>query len=218
MYKCVIFDLDGTLFDTSPGIIRALRYVIKKEKLPFLDDEELIKFVGPPLGVSFDKYYSCSEKNKLRYVREFREYYQNNTIMNFEVYDGIDDLLGFLNDHNIKIGIATYKRDDLAKKIVLGYSRGNYFTTIHGNDDFGSFTKCEIIKQCITDFGEDPQSVLYIGDMESDAVAAYEAGVDFMAVTYGFGFSKIDDGSRFGAVSTVAFAKDITKYLEENIL
>lgn len=218
MYRCVIFDLDGTLFDTSPGIVKALRYVIEKEGLPLLNEEDLKSFVGPPLGFSFEKYYSCSDEDKLRYVREFRDYYQNNTIMDFRVYEGIDDLLNFLSDHELKVGIATHKRVDLAKKIVLEYPMGNCFKTVRGNDDIGSYSKCEIIMQCITDLEEEPRTSLYVGDTEGDASGANEAGVDFIAVTYGFGFSENYEGIKCGAVCTVGHAKDIIYYLEEDML
>ena len=87
-----IFDLDGTLLDTSEGIVESVRYAVRElgyEELPY---ETLLRFVGPPVQTSFRTFCGCSEKEAQDAANVFRDYYKEKALLKAVPYDGIFDL------------------------------------------------------------------------------------------------------------------------------
>ncbi len=193
-YDLVIFDVDGTLLDTSPGILEAVKYTIGKMNLPLYNDEILSGFIGPPLKNTFRELYSMDDSAIEEAVTIFRDYYKANTILKASVYDGMIQVLENLYDAGIQIAVATYKRDDLAKLLMSHFHIDSFTSNIYGADSAGMLSKSDIIEKCIADSGvPDRRRVVMIGDSKNDAVGTQKAGICFIGVTYGFGFGKVDD-------------------------
>ena len=91
--KCVVFDLDGTLVDTSPGIIESVKYAVKEFNYPVLTQEQLLSFIGPPLKTSFIRCCGCDDSVAERLTETYRTYYRQGAILNARLYDGIIELL-----------------------------------------------------------------------------------------------------------------------------
>ena len=77
---CVIFDLDGTLLDTSPGIMESVRYAAEKLGYPELNAAQLRSFIGPPLTDSFQRCYGCGEDEAWRLTAAYREHYREGAL------------------------------------------------------------------------------------------------------------------------------------------
>ena len=75
MYRYIFFDLDGTLTDSKEGVVNCVRYAAQKLGGPQLDDETVLKFIGPPLQDSFMRYCGFSAEKGLEAVQVFRERY-----------------------------------------------------------------------------------------------------------------------------------------------
>ena len=188
-YKLVIFDLDGTLMDTSPGILMAVKDAIKEHGMPELTAEQIKTFIGPPIQWSFEKQYSLSKDEAQQMADTFRALYSTKHLLGAVPYPGIYDLMQALNERGIKSAIATYKREDYALRLLKYYHFDDYTDIMYGGDNDGALKKRDIIQKCIETAGiKDLKEVVMVGDTLHDSNGAKELGVDFIGVSYGFGF------------------------------
>ena len=107
MYHTILFDLDGTLTDSGPGITNSVAYALKKWNIEEKDINVLRKFVGPPLDASFAKYYGFSKEKCVQAIQYYREYYLTKGIYENQVYDGMEELLKWLRDTGRRAIVAT---------------------------------------------------------------------------------------------------------------
>lgn len=215
-YHYVIFDVDGTLLDTAEGVIEAVRKTMKSEGLEIPSEEILRTFIGPPIQNSFQKAYHLDEESVQKLAVVFRNYYkQDEYLLKARPYDGIYKVCQELINEEVKIGVATYKRQDYADKIVRHFGFGDYTDDIYGADNENRLKKVDIIRLCLKHMRcEDFKDAVMIGDSDNDALGAAEVGIDFIGVTYGFGFKDrkdIDPYSNVGYAKTPLELLDILK-------
>lgn len=187
MYKTVLFDLDGTLMDTSEGLVCSIDDTIDFFNLTPLSMEIKKSFIGPPVIKSFKKTYNLTDEKSIEISNYFREIYKNKYLLKAKVYDGIFELLDLLRENNKKIAIATYKRDDYAKMLLSHFKIDKYCDFIQGADFENRLTKSDIVKICIDELKADTSNTVLIGDSISDFIGAKENNIDFIGVSYGFG-------------------------------
>ncbi len=216
-YKAVLFDLDGTLIDTSAGVIDCIKLTIEKLNLAPLPLEKILKFIGPPLQDSFRDICHLDETMVDTAVKTFRGYYTGDNLFNVSIYDGIFELLDWLKSHNIKIAVATYKQENFAKTLLQHVGIAQRCDYIYGSDPSGLLTKADIVEKCIESFGVDKSEVVLIGDSHFDAVGAKGANVDFIGVTYGFGFKTKSDVAEFENVIAVDTVGELLQEFEKSL-
>lgn len=188
-YKLVIFDLDGTLMDTSSGILMAVKDTIKEHGMPVLSEEQIRTFIGPPIQWSFEAQYGISKEEAQHMADTFRALYSTKHLLGAVPYPGIYDLLQALKEKGMKSAIATYKREDYALRLLKHYHFDNYTDIMYGGDNDGTLKKRDIIQKCIDTAGvKNLNEVVMVGDTLHDSNGAKELGVDFIGVSYGFGF------------------------------
>lgn len=188
-YDLVIFDVDGTLLDTTDGVLAAVRYTIGEFGFTPLPEEKLLKFIGPPIQNSFADAYGLSGDILQEIATVFRNRYSQHDLFGAVPYDGIFPLMEALKDNGIMPAVATYKREDYALTLLKHFGFDRYSSIMHGGDHENKLKKADIIQMCISESGiSDKKRIVMIGDTENDAVGAEKIGVDFLAVTYGFGF------------------------------
>lgn len=191
-YEAVLFDVDGTILDTSSGILHSVKDAIIKYSLPMPDDAELLKFIGPPMEWSMESHFGITGEKLKEVVGYFRERYANYNLMEATPYEGIYDLFAFLKSNGIPTAIATYKKQDYAERICRGFGFGEYTDLIYGSDYEGKLTKADIIDLCIEKLSASTRDrILMVGDSKHDANGALKAGVKFCGVSYGFGFGAL---------------------------
>ncbi len=188
MLRNVIFDLDGTLVDTSSGIIESVEFAVTKLKHPKLSQEQILSFIGPPLKSSFIRCFGCDETEADRLTNEFRQYYRQGALLHAKPYDGIMELCYQLCNSGIQITVATSKPQAYAEQILRYFGFERYISVIHGADEKGTLSKADLIRMCIR--GLDLSSCVMVGDTEHDAKGAVEVGISFIAVSYGYGNPK----------------------------
>ncbi|MCM1577252.1 MAG: HAD hydrolase-like protein [Ruminococcus sp.] len=189
-YRLIIFDFDGTVADTSEGIFNSIRYVQKMMGLPEITAEQMRSHVGPPMEESYSRNFGLKGEELKRAVEYHKEYAVNRGYRELRIYDGIPELLDRLRSEGYLTAVATLKAQGTVDKIAESFGLKERFDFIAGAA--GGATKAELIRKCMTGLGCSPEETLLIGDSEYDAMGAKEAGVGFMAVTYGFGFKEGD--------------------------
>lgn len=212
MYKTIIFDLDGTLLDTGIGVKNAVKITISQLGLPKQPSGIIERFVGPPMQESFVKYFGMSNNVALEYANLFRKNYKQYTLLQAEVYPGIMELLDTLKNMKKKLAVATNKSHENAYLLLNHYGIAEKCDYIKGSDLEGKLSKTDILQDCIEYLNVDSRSAVLIGDSSYDAEAARAIGLDFVAVTYGFGFKKEDDYSKSGYTHICNNVKELGKF------
>ena len=187
-HDLVIFDLDGTLLDTSPGIFGSIRYVEQVLKLKPIDENELCEFIGPPPKEMYLRKYNLSDEDAMKATCAHRKYGIEKAIYEAKIYDGMHEVLDTLKKRNVKMAVATLKKQNIAETVLVNFSLDKYFDIIVGMDDNETLTKKDTITRAMKAVGA--SCTVMVGDSEYDYQGAIEADVDFVGVLYGFGFRK----------------------------
>ena len=213
-YDAVVFDLDGTLLDTSEGIGRSVAYVIKTMKYPEVSDEVMRTFIGPPIQRSFARVFGLDQDEANAAADMFRARYKESDILLARPYDGIFDTIRSLSKAGVRSAVATYKRQDYAEKILVHFGFDKVCDVICGSDLEGKLTKKDIIVNAIRKLGvSDKSRAVMVGDSDNDAIGAAECGVDFIAATYGFGFASAEDADEFSNIGAADTPDGILRYI-----
>ena len=208
MKKLVLFDFDGTLADTSEGIINSHKYAHKMMGREIPSDEVLYSVIGGPLLQTYMNRFGFNENEAIEAVKYYREFYAKQGINEAKLYPGIKDLLITLKQNGIFAGVATLKAEKFAKIMSENLGIAEYFSVIHGIDANDKSSKADIIKRCLEDTGTNFSDALMVGDSIHDYNGAQEAGVDFAGVIYGFGFTGRNHGNNLNIFNSPAELQD----------
>ncbi len=188
-YEYLLFDLDGTLTESGPGIINCIVYALNKHGITETDREKLAAFVGPPLADTFENYYGITGEENFQMILDFRERFNAVGWKENSVYPGIPEALRILCAQGRELVVATSKPEDAAKRIVGYFGLAPYFSFVAGatNDDKRS-KKTDIIRYALGLLpGTDLSRVLMVGDRAHDVKGAAENGISCVGVLYGYG-------------------------------
>lgn len=125
-YTTALFDLDGTVTDSGPGIINSIRHAINKYGLPMPSEEVLRTFIGPPLKEQFQAVCGLTDEEGVRMVEAYREYYTDKGIFENSVYEGVPEMLEKLQKAGVRILMATAKPEHFAKQIAEHFDFAKY--------------------------------------------------------------------------------------------
>jgi len=132
MYSTLLFDLDGTLTDSAPGILNSVSYALNKFGIEEQDKDSLRHFIGPPLITEFKRSFGVSDEDAKKLVSFYREYFSTKGIFENDVYVGIPELLERLTNEGKQLIVATSKPEEFAIKILEHFGIAKYFTVIAG--------------------------------------------------------------------------------------
>ena len=146
-YSCLLFDLDGTLADTSEGIFNGLKYMMTKLGLKELGEDVLYSFLGPPLSESLYKAYGLTGKESDEAISAYREYYSGEGLTIYRQYPGLCDTIARLSQAGITLFVATSKPTPFAEIITEDMKISSCFKDIVGSNlDNTRINKTDIIR------------------------------------------------------------------------
>lgn len=194
--KYVLFDLDGTISDSAPGIVKSVAYALDKLGVKYESPEALRRFVGPPLREEFMKYCSFGLDEGNHAVDLYREYYTVKGIYENSMYAGVPEMLESLCEKGYTLAVATSKPEKFARSILERYFCGGkksvseMFAFVGGSELNGDRTdKSEVIKYVMKNLGDDavPEKCIMVGDREHDILGAMRNGMPCVGVLWGYG-------------------------------
>ena len=214
MKQVLLFDFDGTLFDTGPGVINCVVYALEHLGIHETDMQKLRKFMGPPLYDMFLELYGLNDALGNEAVRLYRERYQPTGIWECAPYPGIVELLKKLRKAGYLLSVATSKPTPSALRILERYQMESLFDFICGSEFDGTRSKkSEVVKAVLEHFKiqKDPDRALMIGDRKYDVLGASAVGVPCLGVRYGYG--EPGELEEAGAIAVVDSIKELEAYL-----
>ena len=148
--KYILFDLDGTLTESGPGIKNGVRYALESVGIVEENDAVLETFIGPPLVESFAREYGKSKEEGFRLQEVFREYYGKKGIYENEPYPGVRELLTRLQERGHILVLASSKPFDMAMKVLTHFDLREFFSILVCGEDQGPlFTKAGVIAEAL---------------------------------------------------------------------
>jgi len=207
-WDVVLFDLDGTLTDSGLGVGNGVLYALAQMGFPKPSDDELKKYLGPPLWNSFSDYAGMDESQTIEAVRLYREYYNETGAYENSVYLGIPELLARLVTDGKRLAVATSKVDYAAVNILQHFNMDQFFDVIAGSDETGELrgTKALVIEHALSELRMcDGTSIVMIGDREHDILGAKEHGIPGIGVLYGYG-----DRAELEAAGAIEIASEVS--------
>lgn len=213
-YEVVLLDFDGTLMDTSEGILRCLTETFADLELPVPPMKTLRRFMGPPLYYSFRTFAGMEDDCAIKAVELFRGHYAKGGVYQSKVYDGLESVIRRLRSDGVKVGVATLKPEFMANLLLKHFEIDELIDVCSGSisDEVGSATKAMIIEEALARIGyTDKSRVVLVGDTAYDADGAQEAGIDFIAAAYGFGIGP-EQRDAAHCVCTVENAAELERF------
>lgn len=189
MYNTVLFDLDGTITESAPGICNSVARSLTYFGIQVEDPSVLQPFIGPPLLQSYQVYYGMNEEQARQAVKYYREYYAEKGMFENTVYEGVEAMLKKLREAGKTIILATSKPELYAAQILEHFGLACYFDIIAGASmDETRTDKSEVITYALGLGGiTDRSKVIMVGDREHDVIGAAKNGLDCIGVLYGYG-------------------------------
>lgn len=186
--KHVIFDLDGTLIDSSASILQSFEAAFKKldipNQKPFTQE-----IIGPPLMPTLRALSGSDDQSVLDALAQaFKDEYDGHAYRAATVFDGIEPFLDRLKHHGIRMYIATNKRILPTSKIMQHLQWQQYFDGIYALDYFtpAVASKKDMVTQILSKHALALPETLFVGDRIEDGLAAEGNGLDFAMVTWGY--------------------------------
>lgn len=185
-YKAVIFDLDGTLVDGFDVIYESFNYSLEQLGLEKLPEKKIKTVIGPALSEGFKKL--VPEHLVDEGVKLYRAYYKERYLARNQLFNGVRELLKFLKEKGILVGLITNKKAPFAIELINYLKLENYFTFMIGTDD-GMLPKPDsmMMNRILEKYDLANSQVIYVGDSEIDGMFSQNSNVDFIAVGMGLG-------------------------------
>ena len=221
----ILFDLDGTLVDTAPDLMRAHNHVMKKFGYPTKSTEEIRNLVGQGAGAMLGRsiwgqakkeFGKVQDKNvKEAMVKDFVEFYGKNIVNESTLINGVKDFLIWAKEKNISMGVCTNKQEHLAVDLLKKIGIYDFFEYVAGHN---TFDYCKPDPRHLTSVIEilngDIKKSLMIGDSETDANAAKDAGIPIILLEDGYTEKKITEIYHNHLIKDfVGIEKIVSKYL-----
>lgn len=219
----VLFDLDGTLTDSAPGIIESVQFAYAQMNIEAPALSVLETFVGPPLDVSAAKHGVPSEDFP-EFLAQYRVKFVESGMLNNSVYAGIRELLAELSSRGLPLAVATSKPEKYARIILEHFGLAHHFAFIAGATMDGTRSaKADVIEHCLASLDavllQDTVSgglptrgrILMVGDREHDIEGARVHGIETVGVSWGY--AQLGELKAHNAFAVIDAPAELLEYL-----
>lgn len=192
MRPTVVFDLDGTLVDTAPDLLRALDFALEREGLNPPEDHDARNFIGGGARAMIERALAHTQvkftKEKVDGLfRQFLVHYEEHIADHSRPFPGLEAALSRLSEEGALLAVCTNKIERYAVKLLRELNLADRFAYIAGSDTF-EFKKPDPrhLIGAIEGAGGNPDCAVLVGDSETDVITAKAAEIPVIAVSFGY--------------------------------
>jgi phosphoglycolate phosphatase len=190
-FSAILFDLDGTISDSAPGILESMTHTFRVVGVPVPDHATLMSFVGPPILDTFRDAMGMDEAQAEHTLAVYREHYLSHGALDSAMFPGIDVVLRTLHDAGLPISTATSKPETPATYILEHYGLTGDIDIITGaSDDEVRSSKADVVEEALKRLdarGFDTSRPVLVGDRLHDVEGATVHGVPVVFAEWGYG-------------------------------
>ncbi|MFF2244417.1 HAD hydrolase-like protein [Arthrobacter sp. NPDC058130] len=201
--SCILFDMDGTLLDSAPGVTASAAQALEAVGAPVPAIDKLRRFVGPPMIDSFRTVSKLDERTAQKALQHYRKAYADRGAEQSSPYDGIMDLLKHLHSAGIPMAVATSKVEDQAIRLARKFGIESQFINVCGaSDREGRASKADVIAEVLRRLqskGVDISTPAMVGDRSYDVAGAAKHGIPTIFALWGYG--EAEEASQAAAVA-----------------
>ncbi len=212
-FTSILFDLDGTIVDSAPGITKALAYTFAELGMPVPSQDELMRYVGPPILDSFRDRAGMTIGEAAEALAIYRPHYLEVGAFDARVFPGVADVLRAVHDAGIPLSLATSKPETLAKVVLSHFELLGCFDIVTGaSDDEVLSAKKDVVALALArleEFGADLSRPVLVGDRVHDVEGAAANDVPTIFVEWGYG----SPAEQEGTIAVAADAVDLRQLL-----
>ena len=223
----ILFDLDGTLADTAPDLMKAHNHVMNKFGFSSRNIDEIRNLAGRGAAVMIGRSIWKSARKEISKItdneikqnmtKEFLDYYKKNLVVDSKLINGVYEFLNWSKKNNISMAVCTNKQENLAVEFLKKIKIYDYFEYVAGGN---TFDYCKPDPRHITSIleiiGGNIKKTIMIGDSENDAEAAKAAGVTMILLEDGYTEKKVEQIYHNHLVKDfIGIEKIILNYLDD---
>ena len=212
--KNILIDMDGTIITSAPGVMRCINHTLVHYGIHEQPTDILRKCCGPPLSSTFRDRFALPEESIAEAVSYYRQEYNARGIFECDLFPGMKECLTTLKDMGYDLVVASSKHEAACHRILEHFGIEDLFFAVVGSSgDVSRETKTEVI-EAFYELHPDrkKEDSILIGDTIYDAEGAKNAGIDFAAVSYGYGDE--DELNMTDALAIIESPEKIVDYLE----
>ena len=216
--RAVLFDLDGTLLDTAPDMVRSLQLLLQEEGVPTVDPSIARQHVsnGTKALVTIGFGEQQSAEQFAQRCKRYLTIYEENLCVDTDFFDGMAETVTFLEEHEILWGIVTNKPAFLTEPLLKALALDTRASVVISGDSlpqrkphpqplFHAAGEIDLLTtECI-----------YVGDAERDIVAGNRAGMVTLLASYGY-IEAGDEPENWGANGIIQYPQEILDWLHES--
>ncbi len=182
----VLFDLDGTLTDSKPGILNCLRKSLDELHIPYAG--ALDRFIGPPVDQwAMELMPHADAAARERLTTTYRAHYDREGWAQNSVYPGIPEMLSALREQGALLYVCTSKQERFARRIVTKFGMDEYFQNVYGDQPDCDHRKESLVARLLKEEKLPANCTSMVGDRRFDVAAAHANGLRAVGVTWGYG-------------------------------
>jgi phosphoglycolate phosphatase len=198
-YTAILFDLDGTISDSAPGILESMTHTFRTVGVPVPDHATLMSFVGPPIMDTFRTAMGMDDAQAEHTLAVYREHYLSRGALDSAMFPGIDVVLRTLHEAGLPISTATSKPETPATVILDHYGLTRYIDFVTGaSDDEVRSAKADVVAEALRRLqaaGHDVSRPVLVGDRLHDVEGARVHGVPVVFAEWGYGAPSEAEGT-----------------------
>ena len=182
----ILFDLDGTLIESTDAIVSTFHYSFKKYNVPLVEDEKIKQLIGYPLEIMYAE-LGIAKNNILDFVATYKEEYRKISTQKTELLPNALEAIELASTF-AELGIVTTKTGKYSKILMEHFNLMKYFKVLVGREDVDKpKPDAEPIIKALESFNFKGKNVYMIGDTKLDLLCAKNAKVNSIAVLCGYG-------------------------------
>lgn len=193
--RTVLFDLDGTLVDSSPDLWQALNHVLAHRRLPLVSHQQVKHLVGNGARALLARGFwgpeaeppAVEDADFQAAVQDFLAYYGDHLTDHSRPYPGVPETLSRLRAQGLTLAVVTNKPEYLTHKLLAGLDLDQHFPLVVGGDTLPHRKPDpRPLLHALAALSTPPAAGVMVGDSDNDILAAQAAGCPVVAVTYGY--------------------------------